>query len=59
MGWPDDAEVPPVQGGDVHRAQPLRDRDDDGVGCAEGQVRVLLNKVGGSRSVSGLLRQMG
>jgi hypothetical protein len=53
VGRADDAEVPPVQGGDVDRAESLRDRDDDGVGCAERQVRLLLNEVGGSCGVSG------
>jgi hypothetical protein len=33
-----DAEVTPVQGGDVHRAESLCDSDDDGVGGTEGQI---------------------
>lgn len=53
MGWADDAEVPPVQGGDVDRAEPLRDRDDDGVGGTERQGRVPLDEVGGPGGVSG------
>lgn len=53
VGRADDAEVPPVQSGDVHRSEPLRDRDDDGVGCAERQVLILLNEVGSSCGVSG------
>ena len=53
MGGTDDAEVAPVQGGDVHRAEPLRDRDDDGVGGPERQPRLLLNEVRGAHGVGG------
>ena len=52
MGWPDDREMPPIEGGDPANANPLARGDNRSVDRAQRQVLVGCHELSDSKPIA-------